>query len=93
MAGLEGIKNKIDPGEPVKDNIYTMPEDERIRQNIGSLPGSLSDALYELEHDEVIAKALGPHVFNDFIKLEQAEWNLYKKQVHDWEIQRYINIM
>jgi glutamine synthetase len=93
MAGLDGIKNKINPGEPVKDNIYTMPKDERIRKNIGSLPGSLSDALYELEHDEVIAKALGPHVFNDFVKLERAEWNLYKKQVHDWEIQRYINIM
>ncbi len=93
MAGLDGVKNKIDPGQPVKENIYAMGVKERARQNIKSLPGTLKDALNELENDDVIINTLGSHVFNDFIKLERAEWEAYRIHVHDWEIQRYLNIM
>ena len=92
-AGLDGIRNQIDPGEPVSDNIYEMDAKERKDRNIGSLPGTLRDALNELEQDEVIINALGSHVSNDFLRLGRAEWDAYRVQVHDWEIQRYINIM
>lgn len=93
MAGLEGIKNKIDPGKPVEDNIYQMNAEERLKRNIDSLPGTLRDALNELESDEYLIQSLGPHVFNNFMRLGRAEWESYRIQVHDWEIQRYINIM
>lgn len=93
MAGLEGIRNKIDPGESVDDNIYLMGPEERLQRGIDSLPGNLRDALNELEHDNVIIEALGSHVFNDFMRMGRAEWETYRIQVHDWEIQRYINIM
>ena len=93
MTGLDGIKNKIDPGDPVNDNIYKMTADERLECNIDSLPGTLRDAMNELESDEILIKSLGPHVFNNFMRLGRAEWELYRIQVHNWEIQRYINIM
>ncbi|MDW7775681.1 MAG: type I glutamate--ammonia ligase [Methanosarcinales archaeon] len=92
-AGLDGIRNQIDPGEPVGDNIYEMDEKEREHRNIRSLPGTLRDALNELEQDEIIMNALGTHVLNNFLRLGRTEWDAYRVQVHDWEIQRYINIM
>ncbi|MBW6517613.1 MAG: type I glutamate--ammonia ligase [ANME-2 cluster archaeon] len=92
-AGLDGIRNQIDPGEPVGDNIYEMDEKEREHRNIRSLPGTLRDALNELEQDEIIMNALGSHVLNNFLRLGRTEWDAYRVQVHDWEIQRYINIM
>jgi glutamine synthetase len=93
IAGLDGIKNKIDPGEPVNDNIYELTTEKRLDRGIDSLPGNLKDALDELERDEIIIETLGPHVFNDFVRLGRAEWDNYRTQVHDWEIQRYIKIM
>lgn len=93
MAGLNGIKHMIDPGEPVNDNIYEMTEKERLDRNIESLPVNLRDALNELERDRIIIDALGPHVFKDFMRLGRAEWDSYRIQVHDWEIQRYLNKM
>ncbi len=77
----------------MSDNIYEMDAEERKDRNIGSLPGTLRDAINELEQDEVIINALGSHVSNDFLRLGRAEWDAYRVQVHDWEIQRYINIM
>ena len=93
MAGLTGIKHRISPGRPINDNIYELTTEKRSDRNIDSLPGNLKDALDELERDEVIIDALGPHVFNDFMRLGRAEWDNYRIQVHNWEIQRYINIM
>jgi glutamine synthetase len=93
MAGLEGIKNKIDPGEPANENIFEMTPEGRLEQGIDYLPINLRDALDELEKDEFIKDALGSHVFNDFMRMGRAEWDAYRIQVHDWEIQRYINIM
>ncbi|MCL7415137.1 MAG: type I glutamate--ammonia ligase [ANME-2 cluster archaeon] len=92
-AGIDGIKNHTDPGQPVSDNIYEMDAGQRKDRDIGSLPGTLRDALNELEQDSVIMNALGSHVFNDFLRLGRAEWDAYRVQVHDWEIQHYINRM
>lgn len=93
MAGLDGIKNKIDPGNPTNENIFELTAEGRMERGIDYLPINLRDALYELDNDEFIKEALGPHVFNDFMRMGKAEWNAYRIQVHDWEIQRYINIM
>jgi len=93
MAGLDGVKNKIDPGDPVTENIFEMTPEERLERGIDYLPINLRDALDELEKDEFIKDTLGPHVFKDFMRMGRAEWDAYRIQVHDWEIQRYINIM
>ncbi len=90
-AGMDGIKNKIDPGNPIDVNIFDLSEAERNEMGIGSLPNTLKDAIYYLSKDDVLRDALGPHVLDNVIRLAKAEWDAYRIQVHDWEIQRYLN--
>lgn len=90
-AGLDGIKNKIEPPAPCDRNIYEMTQEERRELNIGNLPGSLMDALGELYKDEVIKDALGPHVTKRFIEAKSIEWDRYRTQVHPWEIEEYLS--
>lgn len=91
MAGISGIKNKTDPGEPTRDNIFKMNDAERKKNGIDSLPGNLRDALDALETDSVIKDALGEHVYEYFMRLGRAEWDAYRTQVHQWELDRYLN--
>lgn len=89
-AGLDGIKNKLQPPAPVNKNIYAMSARERSRSKIGTLPGDLNEAVAALEKDEVIREALGSHIANHFIEAKKQEWSEYIAQVHDWELQRYL---
>jgi len=89
-AGLDGIKNKIEPPEPVERNIYHMSEAERKRLKIINLPGSLGEALAELEKDKVIRAALGEHIFNKFMEAKLNEWDRYRCAVHKWELDEYL---
>lgn len=66
MAGLDGIKNKIEPPAAVDRNIYKMEEEERAALGIGSLPGNLLEALHELDESEIIKSALGSHIYENF---------------------------
>ncbi|HHY98424.1 MAG TPA: type I glutamate--ammonia ligase [Firmicutes bacterium] len=91
-AGLDGIKNKILPPEPVNKNIYALSPAERKEMGIDSLPGSLAEALEELQKDEVIMSALGPHISQRFIEAKQLEWDIYRTQVHKWEIDQYLTV-
>ncbi|MCK8824617.1 type I glutamate--ammonia ligase [Fuchsiella alkaliacetigena] len=89
-AGLDGIKNQIDPGEQTMDNVYDMTTAERKEAGIENLPGDLESALNELRQNEVIKEALGEHVYKHFMKAKQIEWNVYKSQVHQWELDQYL---
>jgi len=91
-AGVDGIKNKIDPGPSVTFNIYALSPEERAARGIPSLPGSLAEALDALEADEVIKEALGPHVCTHFIRGKRIEWDVYRSQVHPWEIEQYLGV-
>lgn len=93
MAGLDGVENQIDPGEPTTLNLFHLSEEERKEHGIESLPGSLKEALDNLETDSIIRDALGEHVYEDFMRLGRAEWDAYRISVHDWEINRYLNII
>jgi glutamine synthetase len=89
-AGLEGIKKKIDPGEPTEINLYKTTMEEREKIGIKSLPETLGEALSEFEKSELMKRALGKVAFNNFLNVKRAEWDLYKGQVADWEINRYL---
>ncbi|HMC88794.1 MAG TPA: type III glutamate--ammonia ligase [Gemmataceae bacterium] len=91
-AGLDGIKRRLDPGEPNLGNMYEMSQEEMARRNIRVLPQSLHEALNELERDEVIQKALGP-IYPEFLKLKRMEWNEFHKQVSPWEVERYLTML
>jgi glutamine synthetase len=90
-AGLDGVKRKIDPGDPVDLNIYDLSDAERERLGIETLPSNLREALDYLEEDKVIRDALGEHVYANFSRLGSLEWKMYNNHVHPWEVERYIN--
>jgi len=90
-AGLDGIKNNITPPPPVNANIYHMNKEELENLGIERLPGSLEEALNELEKDEVIKEALGNHVYTKFLEAKRAEWDEYKIYVTQWELDQYLS--
>jgi glutamine synthetase len=88
-AGLDGIKRKLDPGEPNLGNLYNRSLDEIREKGIQLLPQSLFEAIEELRRDEVVQAALGP-IAADFIQLKLREWETYDRQVTDWEVNEYL---
>jgi glutamine synthetase len=92
-AGLEGIEKGYELPAPTEENVYQMSPEERERRGIGMLPGSLWEAIELLEQSEVARKALGDHVFNAFITNKKIEWDLYRAQVTEYEIERYLPII
>ena len=89
-AGLEGICEKIEPPKSVNCNIFAMTEEEKNLTGIERLPGTLIEAVEELEKDEFIRKTLGDHVANNYIGAKKEEWDKYRSQVTDWEINEYL---
>jgi glutamine synthetase len=93
-AGLDGIENKLDPGEPNSDNLYAIPYAELRARGLDTLPGNLLDATEELERDDVIRTALGRARDEDYVdyylRVKRDEWNRYHEQVTPWEIQEYL---
>lgn len=89
-AGLDGIKNKIDPPKSIDKNIFAMTEEERKAEQIESLPGNLYEAIKELEADSFILDVLGEHVAKRFIEAKKIEWETYFTQVTSWELEEYL---
>jgi glutamine synthetase len=90
-AGLDGIQQKLHPGEPVNKNIFAMSQREKRRLKIESLPVDLADALDHLEKDEVVTEALGEHILEHFVLAKRQEWHEYISVVHPWEQDRYLH--
>lgn len=91
-AGLDGIKNKIQPPAPTESNIYHMNAAERAAEDIVSLPASLREAVMELQANPVISSVLGDHVLNRFVEGKMEEWDEFRTAVHDWEIKKYLTV-
>lgn len=89
-AGLDGIDNKIDPGEPTNLNMYELTEAQLKEKKIGLLPQNLLEAVQALEADEVIKAGLGADLAKEFLKLKRMEWIEYSRHVSDWETKRYL---
>ena len=89
-AGLKGIDEGYELPPELTANLYEMTEQERLAEGVDALPGSLSDAIKEMEKSELVAEALGEHVFEWFIRNKRAEWTEYKRQVTPFELARYL---
>ncbi|MGE5672777.1 MAG: type I glutamate--ammonia ligase [Mycobacterium leprae] len=89
-AGLDGIKRGLKPPAPVNRNVFLMTPEERAAEGIDSLPGSLREALAELEADRVMQDALGQHIYANFMEAKLIEWDIYRTQVHQWELDQYL---
>ncbi|MDD1717614.1 MAG: type I glutamate--ammonia ligase [Methanoregulaceae archaeon] len=89
-AGLDGIKNKIEPPESTDVNIYHLSEAERRKLGIEMLPGSLVEANEYLMKDKVLCGTLGPHVVENLDRITQIETDAFRLTVHPWELDRYL---
>jgi glutamine synthetase len=92
-AGLEGIEKKYELPPPLEENAFRMTEEERKRRGIETLPGNLSEAIHHAERSELLRKALGDHVFHTFLENKKIEWDLYRTQVTDYELKRYLPVL
>jgi glutamine synthetase len=92
-AGLAGINNKYDLPAPMEQDVYHMSEADRTAAGIKSLPGSLKDALQLAEMSPLVREALGDHVFEAFIVNKRKEWDDYRMNVSQWELERYLPVL
>jgi glutamine synthetase len=88
-AGLRGIEENYDLPPDTTANLYQLTEEERLAEGIEMLPGSLSEALDAMDDSELVAEALGEHVFEWFIRNKRAEWREYKTHISQFELDRY----
>jgi len=92
-AGLEGIEQGYEVPEPIEENVYEMTVEERERRGISTLPASLLEAIQLAEKSELVRKALGEHVFTAFIQNKKIEWDQYRTQVTEYELNKYLPIL
>ncbi|EEI18684.1 type I glutamate--ammonia ligase [Lentilactobacillus hilgardii] len=89
-AGLDGLRNQIEPEHSVDRNIYRMNADELQKSHIKNLPDTLHNALKDLSADEVMKGALGERLYNSFIEAKNLEYDSYRTQVSEWERDQYL---
>jgi glutamine synthetase len=89
-AGLDGVERGLQLGEPVEESLFEMDAARIAEKGIRELPGTLGEAIDELENDPVIRDALGDHVLSHFVEAKRAEWDAYRTQVTRWELDRYL---
>ncbi len=92
-AGLKGIEENYPLPDPVEEDIYEMDEAAREKAGIASLPGSLFEAILEVEQSRLVRETLGDHIFNKFVQNKKIEWDQYRTHVSQFEIEKYLPIM
>ena len=92
-AGLDGIERELDISPEAEDNIYALAMEERRALGIDALPDTLEDALHVMERSELVAEALGEHLFEWFLRNKREEWEEYKAYVTPFEINRYLPML
>jgi len=91
-AGLDGIEKKMTPPAPVTDDVYEWDDAERQAHGVGTLPGSLREALDEMIQSKLVRETLGEHVFEAYVQAKTLEWDEYRTHVSEWERERYMEI-
>src|SRR5215204_5376909 len=89
-AGLEGIEKGYELPEPMETNLYHLTVEERREQGIVSLPETLGEAVDEFAASDLMRRALGDLIFDNYVKLKRKEWDEYRVQLTEWELDRYL---
>lgn len=89
-AMLDGIERKIEPGGPVEGDVGGLSAQEAGSRGARPLPRTLGEALDHLASDEVIKKALGPLIVEEFVKIKRSEWEAFCAHVGEWDREWYL---
>ena len=89
-AGLKGIEEGYEVPPETEDDVWNLTDSERRAMGIDPLPRSLGRALEVMERSELVAETLGEHVFDFFLRNKRAEWEDYRSQVTQFELDRYL---
>ena len=89
-AGLDGVERGLTLSDPVEESLFEMDASRVTERGIKELPGTLREAIDELRADPVVCEALGEHVLEHFVEAKTAEWDEYRTQVTQWELDRYL---
>jgi glutamine synthetase len=89
-AGLDGVEKGLKLADPVEESLFDMDAATVKKRNITEMPGSLGEAITALEQDDVIADALGDHVYTNYLEVKREEWDSYQTEVTQWELDRYL---
>jgi glutamine synthetase len=92
-AGLEGIEKGYDLPAPMETNLYHLTAEQRTERGIVALPETLGEAVTELSKSDLARKALGDHVFDRYVELKRKEWDEYRVQLTQWEMDRYLAVL
>jgi len=91
-AGLEGVREELNPGDPHHENLYELSPAELAAAGVQELPRTLGEAVDAFEADPFIEKILGTELKNEFVRYKRAEWQDYHQSVSQWEIDRYARL-
>ncbi|MBI1952722.1 MAG: glutamine synthetase [Candidatus Omnitrophica bacterium] len=92
-AGLEGLKNQEPLPKAAETNVASLPEEERKKRGIRSLPRDLGEAIEAAEGSELLRAALGGHIFDSFLKNKKIEWERYRSAITDFELKTYLPLL
>src|SRR3954462_10720084 len=92
-AGLEGIEKGYELAAPMDTNLYHLSAEERKERGIVSLPETLGEAIDEFAGSELMQRAFGPHIFENYVRLKRKEWDDYRVQLTQWELDRYLSVL
>jgi len=92
-AGLDGIEQGYDLPEPMETNLYHLTAEQRREQGVTSLPETLGEAIDELSRSDLARRALGPHIFDRYVELKRKEWDEYRVQLSQWELDKYLAVL
>ncbi len=93
QAGLEGIEKGYELPEPMEQNLYHLSGKERRRLGVEQLPETLGEAIELTAESELVLRTLGEHMFNRYVEIKRQEWEDYRVQVTQWELDRYLSIL
>jgi glutamine synthetase len=92
-AGMAGIRNGYELPPEVQDDVHALTASERAAAGVARLPETLADALDRMERSELMAEALGEHVFSWFLRNKRKEWDRYQHHVSRFELETYLPVL
>ena len=91
-TGLKGVEDKIEPPDPVEEDVYGFEDSKLAKFYIKTLPANLGEAIEAFKKSKLMKEELGEHVFSKYLEVKKAEWSDFQKFVTDWELQKYAGL-